>query len=90
MSAQPVALRLANYMHDNFDLFPASDEFKTAAELRRLHEVNAELLKALYWVAGRCSEVCLTQEPSEINREAAYAAGAAARAAIIKAEGGAA
>lgn len=61
MTKQPEALRLADYLHDNFDLFPNDDEFKAAAELRRLHEeleshrrvmfrlgqVNAQLLEAL-------------------------------------------
>ena len=46
MNTQPEALRLADYMHDHFDLFVTSNEFKTAAELRRLHSVNAELMEA--------------------------------------------
>ncbi len=43
MSTQPEALRLADYIERN----NANDVWKgTAAELRRLHEVNAELLAA--------------------------------------------
>ena len=44
MTKQPEALRLANYFdyHGFFD-----SDMKAAAELRRLHEVNQELLEAL-------------------------------------------
>ena len=42
MSTQPKALRLANDLDDFVCDFP-----KTAAELRRLHLVNADLLEAL-------------------------------------------
>lgn len=41
MSTQPEALRLAQYCDGNLLYQPA------AAELRRLHEVNTELLEAL-------------------------------------------
>ena len=47
MSAQPIALWLANKLED----LPADGHWLTvnnaAAELRRLHSVNAELLEAL-------------------------------------------
>ena len=45
MSEQPTALRLADWLDD----FPRRwDELdKAAAELRRLHDVNQELLEAL-------------------------------------------
>jgi hypothetical protein len=57
-----------------------------AAELRRLHAVNAELLKALKWIDRRCPKHLLDSDPHKIHREAAYDAGASARAAIAKAE----
>ena len=47
MTKQPEALELADSLCRRYDLFPKSDEFKAAAELRRLHDVNAELLAAL-------------------------------------------
>ena len=49
MSAQPEALRLAEKM-ESYKLCSgyAWHCHKAAAELRRLHEVNAELLEALY------------------------------------------
>ena len=50
MSTQPLALQLA-------DVFEIEGDYRTAAELRRLHEVNAELLGALKemveWYAAR-------------------------------------
>jgi len=42
---QPEALRLAEYFGKFWG--KNDDEYKAAAELRRLHEVNAELLEAL-------------------------------------------
>jgi hypothetical protein len=49
MSAQPEALRLADALTAD-DFGPLTNE--AAAELRRLHEVNQELLEALeYWAA---------------------------------------
>ncbi len=56
------------------------------AELRRLHIVNAELLEALKWIDRRCPKHLLDLDPHKIHREAAYDAGASARAAIAKAE----
>ena len=46
---QPEALRLAYVLEQGHDL---RDEEEAAAELRRLHEVNAELLEALEFCAG--------------------------------------
>ncbi len=44
MSKQPEALRLADELRDTpFE----STRYEAAAELRRLHEVNAELVEAL-------------------------------------------
>lgn len=51
MNTQPEALRLAKQLESDYDLLlhlikPA------AAELRRLHEVNQELVEALEFCAG--------------------------------------
>lgn len=50
---QPVALQLADKLEAS--IFPS--DWKSAAELRRLHEVNVELVKALHemveWYAAR-------------------------------------
>jgi hypothetical protein len=47
MTKQPVALRLA----DEMSKYRITDEsvLQTATELRRLHEVNQELVEALKW-----------------------------------------
>ena len=45
MSEQPEALRLADALQAEFA--EHRDEYKAATELRRLHEVNQELLGAL-------------------------------------------
>ena len=50
MTQQPEALRLADYLTDRNRLDLTCDE--AAAELRRLHEVNAELLEALLFSYG--------------------------------------
>jgi hypothetical protein len=45
---QPEALRLADLlMVDNYGAAKTQLEYRAAAELRRLHEVNAELVEAL-------------------------------------------
>ena len=49
MSNKPEALRLAEHL-ERFSSFP--DDQSAAAELRRLHEVNHELLEALQKIAG--------------------------------------
>jgi hypothetical protein len=64
----------------------AGELLDAAAELRRLHAVNAELLEALKWIDRRCPKHLLDSDPHKIHREAAYDAGASARAAIDKAE----
>ena len=46
MSTQPEALRLADWL-DGHSNGPMDNKHKAAAELRRLHEVNQELLEAL-------------------------------------------
>jgi hypothetical protein len=45
MTDQPEALRLADFLDDQYD--PSHNLEKAAAELRRLHAVNQELLEAL-------------------------------------------
>lgn len=45
MNTQPEALRLADNLGKQWTLL--SDQVKAAAELRRLHAVNQDLLKAL-------------------------------------------
>ena len=50
MNTQPEALRLAYWMDDMPSVIPGNDSnewHKAAAELRRLHAVNTELLEAL-------------------------------------------
>jgi len=84
MSKQPEALRLADnlcYMADNGDMGrkpdPKCSKRQAAAELRRLHEVNGELLEALKNIA-------------EMNPALPMGMIEAVHAAIAKAEGGAA
>jgi hypothetical protein len=45
MSEQPTALRLADWLEDQYD--PTHNQEDAAAELRRLHALNGELLEAL-------------------------------------------
>ena len=74
---QPEALRLADELVETpFQ----STRYIAAAELRRLHEVNQELLEALQKIAGN------TYDEWTNGAEAARIA----RAAIAKAKGGAA
>ena len=87
MSTELDALMLANALEVS-DKHPEliNVNNRAAAELRRLHAVNAELLKALKWIDRRCPKHLLDSDPHKIHREAAYDAGASARAAIAKAE----
>ena len=84
---RPEALRLAAQLEDaesaRLHLLPYA-----AAELRRLHAVNAELLEALRWIERRCPAQLLLKDLHRIHMEAAHDAGACARAATAKAEGG--
>jgi hypothetical protein len=54
---QPEALRLAEWLDSCKLPYDPNDVSNAAAELRRLHSVNAELLEALVWAmdAGRLS-----------------------------------
>jgi hypothetical protein len=74
VSTQPEALRLADYLD-------IDGKHKCAAELRRLHSVNAELLEALDTLTA---VVGLT--PVAGNKVALQEAFDLARAAIAKAE----
>lgn len=73
---QPEALRLAEYFGKFWG--KNDDEYKAAAELRRLHEVNAELLEALKVLAIAANRMCHSSLTSSIYQ---------ARAAIAKATG---
>ncbi len=55
MTTQPEALRLADELEDCRAPLPL--ERKAAAELRRLHEVNEELLEALRYCVGVLEDV---------------------------------
>ena len=82
MTRQPEALRLADALEEK-DYPPRR---AAAAELRRLHAVNAQLLEALEWIANRCPEQMLKQPFHTVHQEAVYDAGACARAAIAAAK----
>ena len=86
MNTQPEALRLAEWL-DGHSNGPMAAQKKAAAELRRLHAVNTELLEALDWIASRCPEQLLAWPLHAIHQESAHDAGACARAAIAKATG---
>ena len=83
MTEQPEALRLA----DMFEAGNCGYPSRAAAELRRLHEVNQELLEALHWIDRRCHAALLLKDLHKVHLEAAFDAGACARAAITKAQG---
>jgi len=74
MTDQPEALRLADFLDDQYD--PSHNLEKAAAELRRLVAVNRELLEAL-------KAVCTHAPRSSQQIEADWNK---ARAAIAKAE----
>jgi len=75
MNKQPEALRLA----DIFDAFDIPLDRDAATELRRLHEVNQELLEALKW-AVNCLHFGNDMPEAVDNLNKAYQA-------IAKAEG---
>jgi len=85
MTKQPKALRLAAHAEANASF---GDMSLIAAELRRLHEVNAELLEAL---KGIVLLGTLEMHPSltdrRVERMSMMAQAAIAKAAIAKAEG---
>ena len=86
MNTQPEALRLAYWMDDMPSVIPGNDSnewHKAAAELRRLHAVNTELLEALQDLFGADMEHVLMGDGKDDQIEAI----AKARAAIAKATG---
>lgn len=44
---QPEALRLANYLHQHYDLMPTCEPLLAASELRRLHAENEALKREI-------------------------------------------
>jgi len=85
MSEQPEALRLAEMFSSG--QYGNGTAIQAAAELRRLHALNGELLEALRWIERRCPAQLLLKDLHRIHMEAAHDAGACARAAIARAEG---
>jgi hypothetical protein len=53
MTTQPEALRLADWLEDQYD--PTHNQEDAAAELRRLHNVNKELGAALHRLISYCN-----------------------------------
>jgi len=79
---QPEALKLAEFFEtDSLSTFA---EFRAAAELRRLHSVNAELLEAVKAMVKDFDGCYAESEVAMIRARAAIAKGLAA---IAKAEG---
>ena len=84
MSKQPEALRLADvFEKEGYAVF-TNDMQKAAAELRRLHAINAELVEALKLTY---SELSSQWSPYIRANEKAVAAMKSAREALAKAEG---
>ena len=80
---QPKALRLADYLADRNRLDITCDE--AAAELRRLHALNQELLEALELALFAHGKMLLSDPPQEAWKT--YEVESKARAAIAKAQG---
>jgi hypothetical protein len=68
MNTQPKALRLANWLEDEYG---SAEAWDAANELRRLHSVNAEFLMALKYIADQ------TYDPWTNGAEAQRVASAA-------------
>ena len=90
MSDKPEAIRLAEHL-EAFRSFP--DDIAAATKLRRLHEVNQELLEALRWYEAQAKNMGKAAIHSDsktilsIMHEVAVDYGKRARAAIAKATG---
>ena len=80
---QPKALRLADYLADRNRLDITCDE--AAAELRRLHALNQELLEALELALFAHGKMLLSDPPQEAWKT--YGVESKARAALAKAQG---
>ena len=70
MTKQPTALRLADLM----DAMDYDDTKAAAAELRRLHTVNAQLLEALEFMVEVCPAIDPTGGEAHDRARAAIAA----------------
>ena len=53
MTEQPEALRLADWLEDQYD--PTHNQEEAAAELRRLHNINEKLSAALHRLISYCN-----------------------------------
>lgn len=70
MDKQPEALRLAEWLDDDI----RAHHEETAAELRRLHHVNRELVDALaQWANAEASDDQVELENARTSRDAALA-----------------
>jgi hypothetical protein len=78
MSTQPETLRLADFLDSEDHMISSKHIVEAADELRRLHELNQDLLNALHCIS-------LAAQDSGSTREGM---GLYARAAIAKARGG--
>ena len=84
---QPEALRLAEIFEQTNQMQPNADieSKETAAELRRLHALNQELLEALELALFAHGKMLLSDPPQEAWKT--YEVESKARAAIAKAQG---
>lgn len=68
---QPEALRLADGLEQGFQTGSISAQLdQAAAELRRLHEVNAELLEALHFMLAYTADLNPMQGIAEYDHPA--------------------
>ena len=84
MSTQPEALRLADFLDSEDHMINSKHIVEAAAELRRLYELNQDLLEALIKLLDM-HECCEAGFPPET--ELRFAIRDMARAAIAKARG---
>jgi hypothetical protein len=86
MSKQPEALRLAHALEQGKYLLSVERD-ATAAELRRLHEVNAELLEALKEAEDALADYIPSLEKNGAMLNYGRSVWQRVKAAIAKAEG---
>ena len=83
MSKQPEALRVADWLEHHAPMLTLERPMEAAADVRRLHSLNAELVDALKLLdEAFCADDYGTREGRNKGRRALVAA----RAAIAKAE----
>ncbi len=70
---QPEALRLADAIGEG-GFYSREDQYKAAAELRRLHSVNEQLLEALEEFVAEFEGCYADAEPAMVKARAAIAA----------------